>query len=223
MWGLWNVGGLSSTHTLAEKGKTRGSWQTSGTWLPITSIVPFFNCSFIVLYPPFFSSRDFCSARSARKCRGDWDSGGVNLLSVLVSLTGLLPPLASTFREEFCCPPSGLHREILLLWLSTFCNTCEKKECVRDSSAVRGEWGEILWTFSGWEMNQDWIQHSNAEQNVKICAWLRECESLCLHWEHALSWGVLKAWCPISFHVNGNVAERDRCMVCSMGCTVLWP
>ncbi len=97
---------------LQRKEKHKGSWQTSGPWLPVTSTVPLV---LLFLYPPFFSSRDFCSARSARKCRGDWDSGGVNLLSVLVSLTGLLPPLASTFREEFCCPPSGLHKEILLL------------------------------------------------------------------------------------------------------------
>lgn len=56
---------------------------------------------------PFFSSLDFCSARSAKKCKGDWDSGGV-MGALPVSLPELLspsPPLVSALVppwSEFC-------------------------------------------------------------------------------------------------------------------------
>lgn len=47
---------------------------------------------------------------------------------MLVSLAGLLPPFASTFCPKVCWPASGLHRESLLLWFSTFWRTCRRKE-----------------------------------------------------------------------------------------------
>lgn len=79
---------------------------------------------------PFFSSLDFCSARSARKCSGDWDSGGVTG-ALPASLPGLLPPppppLVSTFVppwSKFCREPgSAFSRDSLLLWFRTFCST----------------------------------------------------------------------------------------------------
>lgn len=88
------------------------------------------NNLWLLFLSPFFSSLDFCSAKSARKCRGDWDSGGV-MGAFAPSLPGLVPPppppLVSDLtppRSEVCREPgSAFTRDSLLLWFRTFCRT----------------------------------------------------------------------------------------------------
>lgn len=210
MWGLWNVGGRSSTHMPAEKGKTRGSWQTSGPWLPITSTVP--EVLLFCTHPSFphgtSAQPDRPGSAEAIGTRAGWTCCRCWCRWRDCSLHWPPPSERSSagrpqaYTERFCCCDwAHSVTPVKRKSMSETAQRFEKSEGKYCGLLVVERWSRTQFNIPMqnrmWKSVRDWV-------SVRVCVYTESTHTF-------MSYS--QGWCRISFHANGNVAEGDRCMV----------